>query len=195
LYGSVDPEVHRPAAPLPQFAGELSYLGTWAEDRQDALQQLFLEPARCMPERRFTMAGAQYPDSFPWTSNIYFVRHLPPALHPGFFCSARATLNVTRRAMATMGYCPSGRLFEAAACGVPVFTDVWEGLETFYMPDEEIVLCRTSEDVVAALQMSDEQLKRIGLAARERTLTQHTAGRRASELEAALEEAACATQA
>ncbi|HJX27323.1 MAG TPA: glycosyltransferase, partial [Thermoanaerobaculia bacterium] len=33
LYGSVDPEVHRPSAPLPQYQSDLSYLGTYAADR------------------------------------------------------------------------------------------------------------------------------------------------------------------
>ena len=90
---------------------------------------LFVEPARRAPDRRFLIGGAQYPPVFPWTDNIYFVRHLPPAEHPAFYSSSRLTLNVTRRAMAAMGYCPSGRLFEAAACGAPILSDDWEGLD------------------------------------------------------------------
>jgi len=109
LYGSVDPEVHMPAEPRPEFAADLSYLGTYAADRQAALSELFIESARVRPDLRFVIGGAQYPQEFPWTKTIYFVRHLPPALHPAFYCSARATLNVTRQAMAEMGYCPSGR--------------------------------------------------------------------------------------
>ena len=34
LYGSVDPAVHRPTASRPAFDADLSYLGTYAEDRQ-----------------------------------------------------------------------------------------------------------------------------------------------------------------
>ena len=63
-------------------------------------------------------------------------------MHPAFYCSSRMTLNVTRRAMADMGYCPSGRLFEAAACGTSALSDVWEGLDEFYAPGQEILLCR-----------------------------------------------------
>ncbi|HEX7967964.1 MAG TPA: glycosyltransferase, partial [Stellaceae bacterium] len=109
LYGSVDPEAHRPERPLPQYLADLSYLGTYAEDRQAALETLFIEPARRLPERRFVIGGAKYPSVFPWTSNIHFVRHLPPAEHSAFFSSSRLTLNVTRRSMAAMGFCPSGR--------------------------------------------------------------------------------------
>jgi spore maturation protein CgeB len=183
LYGWVDPDLHRPAPALEEFRSELSYLGTFASDRQSALEELFVQPARLQPHRRFVIGGAQYPDSFPWSANIYFVRHLPPALHPAFFCSGRATLNVTRRAMAEYGFCPSGRLFEAAACGTPILTDVWDGLDTFFRYETEILPARTAEDVVNALGRSDLELQRIGAAARERALDQHTAAARAIELE------------
>jgi spore maturation protein CgeB len=182
LYGSVDPEVHCPADPVPTFAGDLSYLGTYAEDRQEALERLFLEPARRLPARRFVIAGAQYPVDFPWGSNIFFVRHLPPAAHPAFFASSPLTLNVTRAAMASMGYCPSGRLFEAAACGTAVLSDAWEGLDAFFEPGREILLAGTSEEAVEAVSRPREEIRRIGRAARERTLAEHTADRRAEEM-------------
>ena len=134
LYGSVDPDTHRPAEPRASYRAHLSYIGTYAADRQAALEALFVEPAQRLPTERFVIAGAQYPHSFPWTDNIYFVRHLPPAEHPAFYASARLTLNVTRQAMAAMGWCPSGRLFEAAACGVPILSDDWQGLEEFFTP-------------------------------------------------------------
>ena len=89
--------------------------------------------------------------------------------------------------MAEMGYCPSGRLFEAAACGTPLLSDWWEGIEEFFNPGSELIVARHTEDAIAALQMSDEQLSNIALLARERTLDEHTADRRALELEAALE--------
>ncbi|HET6628895.1 MAG TPA: glycosyltransferase [Woeseiaceae bacterium] len=132
LYGSVDPDVHRPAERLACFAADLSWLGTYAEDRQDTLEALFVEPARRLPRLRFLIGGAQYPEAFPWSGNIFFVRHVAPEQHPAFYSSSRLTLNVTRRAMREMGYCPSGRLFEAAACGVPLLTDDWEGLDSFF---------------------------------------------------------------
>ena len=189
LYGWVDPEIHCPAAPRAEFRSELSYLGTYAADRQRVLEELFVRTARAQSGSRFAIGGAQYPDSFPWAENIFFVRHLPPALHPAFFCSSRATLNVTRQAMAAYGYCPSGRIFEAAACGAPIVTDVWEGLDSFFAPGSEILPVRTSEDVQAVLALSDVELKRIAEAARVRTLKEHTAAARAIELERILNEA------
>ncbi len=187
LYGSVDPETHHPVPAVAAFRAQLSYLGTFAEDRQRAVETLFVEPARRMPAGRFLIGGAQYPESFPWTDNIFFTGHLEPAQHPAFFCSGRATLNVTRRAMAEYGYCPSGRLFEAAACGVPLLTDGWEGLEQFFTPGEQILRVDTSEDVLGTLCLTDMELQRVSEAARERALREHTNEQRAVDLENCLD--------
>ncbi|MDJ0387700.1 glycosyltransferase [Roseomonas sp. E05] len=186
LYGSVDPEAHRPTAPAPAYRADLSYLGTYAADRQASLEALLVRPARQLPERRFVIGGAQYPADFPWSDNIHFVRHLPPAEHPAFFSSARLTLNITRQAMAEMGYCPSGRLFEAAACGTLVLSDRWEGLEGFYAPGSEILVASTTEEAMAALTLEEGEVRRMAARARQRTLDEHTADRRARDLEAAL---------
>jgi spore maturation protein CgeB len=107
---------------------------------------------------------------------------VPPADHAAFYSSSTLTLNITRAAMAEMGYCPSGRLFEAAACATPIVSDWWEGLDEFYEPGEEILIARNPEDVIAALSRPAAELRRIGEAARARTLTEHTAQNRASEL-------------
>jgi spore maturation protein CgeB len=190
IYGSVDPAVHHPSDPRDEFRCDLSYLGTFASDRQRALEQLLIEPARRLLNRKFLIGGAQYPDAFPWTSNIYFVRHLPPSEHSPFYCSGRLTLNVTRQAMAQMGYCPSGRLFEAAACGSPVLSDWWEGLDHFFAPGSEILVASSTDEAIAAIERSDAEICQIGRSARERALDEHTAAHRAQEFEAALESAA-----
>jgi spore maturation protein CgeB len=187
LYGSVDPELHRPVAPHGQARADLSYLGTYAADRQRALETLFVAPARALPRHRFALAGAQYPDDFPWTANMHFLRHLPPADHPAFFAASRLTLNVTRQAMAALGWCPSGRLFEAACCGTPILSDRWEGLEHFYQPGAEIMVAETTEEAINAVMMGDAALGHMAARARERTLAEHSGDRRAAELEAALE--------
>ncbi|HYE62203.1 MAG TPA: glycosyltransferase [Phycisphaerales bacterium] len=186
LYGHVDPAVHHPVDAVDQYRADLSYLGTYAADRQQALEKLFIQPAQQLAERRFLIGGAQYPADFPWTPNIYFVRHMPPPQHPHFFCSSRLTLNVTRKAMAEYGYCPSGRLFEAAACGAPVLTDWFEGLEAFFEPGCEVLVARSSGDAIAAIELSDAELRRVAEAARERTLSEHTSERRAQDFERAV---------
>jgi spore maturation protein CgeB len=190
LYGSVDPNVHKPVAPSQNYASDLSYLGTYAPDRQQALETLFLKPAQSLPKKKFMLGGAQYPDNFPWKENVWFVQHVPPPEHASFYSSSRATLNVTRAAMANTGYCPSGRLFEAAACETPVVTDSWPGLEQFFEPGKEIVVASSSDDVVNALSLPPDELHRIGKSARERVMTAHTAEHRSRELTELLEAAA-----
>jgi spore maturation protein CgeB len=182
LYGHVDPDVHRPAQPSPHYRSDLSYIGTYSDDRQQALEELLLAPARMLPELRVLIAGAQYPHDFPWSQNIYFVRHLPPAEHPAFFSSSRLTLNTTRRAMAKMGWCPSGRLFEAAACGAPIVSDAWEGLDAFFRSGDEIITAESASDVVRALEADDRELSAMARRARERVLDEHSSGKRANEL-------------
>jgi spore maturation protein CgeB len=189
LYGSVDPDIHYPVSPVERYRADLSYLGTYAEDRQQALVTLFVEPACRLPARRFLIGGAKYPTEFPWTDNIYFVRHLAPAEHAAFYSSSRLTLNVTRAPMAEMGYCPSGRLFEAAACGAPILSDAWPGLEDFFTSGSEILVAETGDESIQAVGTGDAELARLGRAARERALTDHTAFRRAGELVALLEDA------
>jgi spore maturation protein CgeB len=187
LYGHVDPDVHRPVPSINHYVSDLSYLGTYAADRQEALQRLFIDPAGFRRNQRFLIGGAQYPDTFPWQPNIHFVRHLPPPEHPAFYSSSRLTLNITRQAMAGMGWCPSGRLFEAAACGVPILSDCWEGLDSFFEPGREILIARDTQDVVTALDLTDAELNRIAKAGRERVLEEHTSLHRAKEFEILLE--------
>lgn len=182
LYGSVDPDMYKPVPRSSQYQSDLSYLGTYAGDRQPALQELLLRPAHRLPDKKFLIGGAQYPNDFPWHDNVWFVRHVPPPEHPAFYCSSQMTLNVTRGAMAEVGYCPSGRIFEAAACGTPIVSDWWEGLDQFFEPGRELLLARSSDDIVGALKSDPDRLETIGLAARERVLREHTAAHRSREL-------------
>jgi spore maturation protein CgeB len=187
LYGSVDPEAHRRVDIGRLSRADLSYLGTYASDRQHRLEELFIQPARRRPSRRFVIGGSQYPADFPWTPNIFYVWHTPPPAHPAFYCASALTLNVTRGAMAHMGWCPSGRMFEAAACGTPVLSDTWEGLDYFFEPGREILVARNTDEALAAIDLPQEQLARVAVAARDRTLTEHTAECRARQLEQTLE--------
>src|ERR1051325_9140874 len=183
LFGSVDTDVHHPAPARAAYEADLSYLGTYAADRQQLLDRLFLQVARKSPNRRFVVGGSKYPQDFPWQPNIWYVQHVAPSAHASFFCSSPLTLNITRAAMARMGYCPSGRLFEAAACGVAIVSDEWAGLDTFFEPGVEILVARDTDDVIEAMQLSDAELATIARAGQQRVLASHTAAHRATELE------------
>jgi spore maturation protein CgeB len=183
LFGSVDPDVHHPAPKRSAYKGDLSYLGTYAPDRQNLLDNLFIQVARSSPSHRFIVGGSKYPTDFPWQQNIWYVQHVPPSAHAAFFSSSPLTLNVTRAAMARMGYCPSGRLFEAAACGVAIVSDEWAGLDEFFQPTIEVLVARETADVIAALELSRTEISSIAHAGRQRVLDSHTANHRAAEME------------
>jgi spore maturation protein CgeB len=187
LYGWVDTSKHHRTGAEAEFEADLSYLGTYSEDRQAQLDELLLAPARCLPGRRFLIAGAMYPDPGIWPPNVRHFEHVPPERHCAFYSSSPLTLSVTRGAMAAMGYCPSGRLFEAAACGTAVLSDWWAGLDVFFEPGEEILIAECRADAVAAINADRDELARIGLRARERALDCHTAEARAQRLISLLE--------
>ncbi len=182
LYGSVDPAVHAPCAPSDRAYADLSYLGTYATDRHAAFESLFLGAARRRPEARFALAGAQYPEDISFPPNVSHRAHVAPADHPAFYCSSSLTLNITRQAMTESGYCPSARLFEAAACGVPVISDWWPGLDCFFEPGREILVAHDTECVLAALSLSPLARAKLAERARARVLLEHTAERRADQL-------------
>jgi spore maturation protein CgeB len=181
FYCLVDPRSYSPVTPGRRF--DLGYLGTYSPDRQAALERLLLEPARRLPEGDFAVAGPQYPDDLDWPANVARIEHLPPSEHAGFYAGQRFTLNVTREDMVKAGWSPSVRLFEAAACGVPVITDPWDGLDAFFEPGREILVAETPDDVLAHLEFGEDDRLAIGRRARRRVLAAHTADHRAAELE------------
>ena len=181
LYCSADPTVYRPLDAAKRW--DLSYLGTYSEDRQPTLERLLIEPARRMPDRRFVVAGPQYPDDIDWPTNVERIDHLPPAEHPAFYAASRFTLNVTRADMRAAGHSPSIRLFEAASCGCPIISDVWPGLDVLFTPGAEIILAETNETVMEALSRPDSDPRAMGEAARRRILAEHTPSHRALTLE------------
>lgn len=188
LYCAVDPELYHPdSTKAPEL--DLGYLGTYAPDRQPALSELLIEPAMSWPEGRFLVAGPQYPEDLAWPPNVLGVDHVPPSRHRAFYTNLRFALNLTRRDMAAAGYAPSVRLFEAAACGVPIISDRWPGLETILQPGTEILVADEGADMLRCLRTLPEPERRaIGERGRERVLREHTAAHRAAELESYLEQ-------
>jgi spore maturation protein CgeB len=184
LYCSVDIDKYQPLPVHPDFRCAMSYMGTYAPDRQPKMNELLSEPARLMPNERFFVAGPQYPDGINWPGNVLRIEHLEPRYHPHLYSSSRLVLNITRRDMVMAGYSPSVRLFEAAACGAPIVSDNWPGLSDFFQAGSEILLAASREDSLRYLRgFSDTDLRRIGEAARSRILADHSSEKRALQFE------------
>jgi spore maturation protein CgeB len=191
LYCSVDPALYFPDDTA-RKKWALGYLGTYSDDRQPMLERLLIRPAAESPRDRFVVAGPMYPETIRWPNNVERIIHLEPKKHRAFYNTQRFTLNVTRADMIRAGYSPSVRLFEAAACAIPIITDEWPGLDEIFTPGEEILTARTSEDVLQILrEMPESDARAIGKRARERVLAEHTAAHRAAELEAYIEVCRC----
>lgn len=188
LYCSVDPDLYFPKRNK-ELVWDLGYLGTYSDDRQPMVERLLLAVAVEEPERLFAIAGPGYPDTHRWPDNVAHRSHLPPKEHANFYNRQRFTLNVTRADMVRSGFSPSVRLFEAAACGTPIISDTWPGLDTLFRPGEEVLLARTTDDVLSYLRDLDEaERQAVGERARQRVLAAHTARHRAAELVRYLEQ-------
>ncbi len=187
LYCSVDQSLYDGTGE--PIAWDLGYLGTYSADRQPALERLLLEPARRLPKKRFVIAGPQYPEDILWPANVERIEHLPPSGHASFYSRQRFTLNVTRADMIAAGWSPSVRLFEAAACGTPIISDRWQGLDVLFPDGEAILIADDCDQVIRTLTtMPDDQRRAIGAEARRRVLAAHTESARAAELVQAIED-------
>lgn len=181
FYCAIDPEVHAPVPAVDEFRCELGYMGTYAADRQPSVEKFLIRAAEHVPDRKFILAGPQYPQ-MDLPANLIHYQHLPPAEHAKFYCSNSMTLNVTRDAMRRYGYAPSVRLFEAAGCATCIVSDTWTGIETLFEPDKEILLAESTGDVLKYIHdLSDVQKQEIGQAARTRILADHSYAVRAAQ--------------
>jgi spore maturation protein CgeB len=182
LFCSVDPNIYFPEKSSIRW--DLGYMGTYSDDRQPALESLMLEPAYQCREGRFVVAGPQFPPKIRWPWNVKRIVHLAPHRHRAFYTAQRFTLNITRSRMIEAGFSPSVRLFEAAACGTPILSDSWDGLDTIFKPGKEILVVRSGKETLEYLRDFPERERiAIGERARSRVLFEHTATHRAATLE------------
>jgi spore maturation protein CgeB len=185
FYCSFDPAAYHPEAHEPEW--DLGYMGTYCATRQSGLERLMLSAARMTPEQRLVVAGPGYPGDITWPAQVTRIDNVPASGHRRFYTSQRFTLNLTRADMIRAGYSPSVRLFEAAACGVPIISDYWHGIETIFTPGTDILIAESGRDTMRYLTDIPERTRvAIGRRARRRVLAEHTAEHRAVELESHL---------
>jgi spore maturation protein CgeB len=180
LYCSVDTDLYRPVDCQQLY--DCGYMGTYSADRQESLERLLLEPAQRLSACRFAVAGPQYPADIAWPPNVDRIDHIPPAAHCRFYNEQRFTLNLTRADMRREGFSPSVRLFEAAACGVPIISDHWTGIETYFEPGREILISARGDDTIRHLAIGVAQRRGIAEEALKRVRAEHTAECRAQQL-------------
>jgi spore maturation protein CgeB len=182
FYPVVDPFRYRPRRMEAKW--DLGYLGPYSDARQPQLEALLLDPARKLRDSEFVVAGREYPPDLAWPENVERLEHVPPPKHPAFYAAQRWTLNITGGRTRRAEWAPSVRLFQAAACGIPVISERCDGLEQLFADGKEILIADRPSDVVEAIwDMPDDQRRAIGGRARRRVLAEHTPARRIDQLE------------
>jgi spore maturation protein CgeB len=186
IYNALDPSTHHPAEPEDRFRADLSLLANRLPDREARVEEFFLGPARALADKTFLLGGNGWDDK-PMPENVRRVGHVYTKDHNALNASALAVLNVARDSMASCGYSPATRVFEAAGAAACLITDAWEGIASFLEPDREVLVATHGEDVARHLRdLGPERARRVGEAAKKRVLAQHTYAQRAREVEALL---------
>jgi spore maturation protein CgeB len=186
IYNGVDPDTHHPVESDPAFAATLAFLGNRLPDREARVDEFFLSVAEALPGSRFLLGGSGWDDK-PLPANVHYLGHVYTRDHNAFNRTPDAVLNVSRDSMASTGFSPATRVFEAAAAEACLVTDAWEGVERFFEPDREILVARSGAEVADHLRgLSPRRAREIGARARERALAEHTYAQRAIELERVL---------
>lgn len=182
IYNGLDPQTHHPVAPDPELACDLVLVGNRLPDREKRVEDFFLAAARLAPELRFILGGEGW-GSKALPPNVRWIGHVATNDHNRVNCSARLVLNLNRDSMANVGFSPPTRVFEAAGSGACLITDAWAGIETFFVPEKEILVASSAQEIVSLLRrISPEEAKRIGTAMRNRALAEHTYAQRAAQV-------------
>ncbi|CCM78096.1 CgeB family protein [Rhizobium mesoamericanum] len=183
IYNALDPETHYPVAPDNRFAADLGFLGNRLPDREARVEEFFLDPAATLTALKFLLGGAGWQDK-PMTANVNYIGHVSTRDHNVFNVTPKAILNVSRSSMASNGFSPATRVFEAAGAGACLITDDWLGIELFLKPGEEVLVARDGRDVREILTaLTCEKAARIGKQARARIIQEHTYQHRATQVD------------
>lgn len=185
IYNALDPSTHHPVPPDPRFASQLAFLGNRLPDREARVWEFFFRAARQLPGPCL-LAGSGWEDVR--EPNLTYLGHLGTAHHNAFNVTPLAVLNICRDSMASYGYSPATRMFEAAGAGVCLISDEWLGIEEFLEPGQEVLLARDGDQVAEHVRaLSPERAQQVGRRALRRMLAHHTYSQRVKTLEAALE--------
>ncbi len=187
IYNALDPSTHYPVSKKTRFIADLAFLGNRLPDREERVEEFFLNVADLMPEHRFILGGNGWHDK-PMSSNVKYIGHVFTRDHNALNCSPKAVLNISRDSMAKFGFSPATRVFEAAGAGACIITDYWTGIDAFFNPGEEILVANSGKEVAEILtSLTNEKAEEIGKAALQKVLAQHTYTHRAAELDRILE--------
>lgn len=189
IYNALDPATHHPVLPDPSLACDLAFVGHRLPDREKRVEDFFLRAAELAPEFSFLLGGEGWGGKA-LPSNVRWIGHVATNRHNAVNCSARMVLNINRESMASVGFSPPTRVFEAAGAGACLITDSWAGIDTFFTLGSEILVASSAEGIVRWMRaLRHEPTQEIGAAMRARALRDHTYELRARQVDAILRSA------
>ena len=182
IYNALDPTTHHPVLPDWALQCDLAFVGNRLPDREHRVGEFFFGAAVLAPRLQFLLGGEGW-EGKALPDNVRWIGHVGTRAHNRVNSSARMVLNINRESMASVGFSPPTRVFEAAGAATCLITDYWAGIEEFFTPGCEILVARNAQDIADLLRTVDAKLAReIGEAMRRRALQEHTYALRALQV-------------
>lgn len=188
VYNALDPATHYPVAPQARFSSDLAFLGNRLPDREARVEAFFFDAAERLPHASFLLGGSGWGDRG-MPANVHYIGHVGTADHNAFNATPKAVLNISRESMASNGFSPATRVFEAAGAGACLITDAWVGLDMFLKDGEEVLAACDGREVAEILEaLTPERAAEIGARARARIMREHTYAHRAGQVDSILKD-------
>lgn len=181
LYEAIDTAIFHPRSPSDDFACDLLLLADRNAPAEATLENVLLEAARAVPERRFVVAGDGWDAAPSWPENIELVGAGGADYRATLYSSARIVL-VPPEAGAVDHALPI-ELLEATACGAACAVVDRPGLAALFRIGEEILVPANSAELVPLLRDEDSKLLRVGNLAEKRVVADYTKLRIATKFE------------
>jgi glycosyl transferase family 1 len=180
VFWAADPELFRPLAVEKEV--DVFFYGYGDKFRREWMRELVGEPSRRLEDVDFALGGEDFQGD---TGRARTLGVIPFNAFNRAIGAARVSLNVTRRAHATVRASSTARPFELAMAGAAIVSNPVEGIETWFEPGRELLVVHDAEEATAAyreLLADPGQAEELGARARERALDEHTYAQRARRL-------------
>lgn len=179
LYYGADEDLFIPVD-VPKTIDAFFY-GHGCEYRAEWIDAMVRAPSLALPDATFAVRGTQLGD----LGNAQMLPYLSFSKLREYACRSKINLVITRKAHASVFASSSSRPFELASLGACMVCNPYEGIETWFEPDKELIVVHSEAEAVERISWllrHDEARRKMGQAARERFLKEHTFRHRARQL-------------
>jgi spore maturation protein CgeB len=179
VHFGVDPDVFYPLEIKKDI--DFFFFGNGGFARARNLKMMISEPSRLL-NHKFVVSGRNI------DIDLGKAHLLPPLSFIGFrnYCyRAKVNLNVVRDLHASVFATSTSRPFELAAMQCCIVSAPYKGLENWFELGKEILVAKSSKECIEIYQMlidNEEMRMKMGIAARDRVMRDHTSRHRARQI-------------